>query len=147
MAGSNGPRFCQGGRYKGKAGNGTVVVVGVFVKARNGSSRSLSYLYWGWIRQVVAEEGVVLPQSGSETDRLSERQAKKLASALRARAKKIRTGVAPRNASSYVRRLDSRWLPKVEEKAGAVSADFDDPDSMDLTASFFGSSGGVTLRY
>ena len=123
------------------------MAVGINVKAKNGGSRSLSYLYWGWIRQVVAEEGVVLPQSGSETDRLSEQQAKELASALRARAKKIRTGTTPRDASSYVQRLDRRWFPKTEEKAGAVGADFDDPDGMDLTASFFDSSGGVTLRY
>ncbi len=125
-----------------------VATLGIYVKAKNGSSRSLSYLYWGWIRQIAAEEGVVLPQSGSETDCLSEQQAKKLASALRTRAKKIRRGIAPRDASSYVKRIDRWWLPKTEEqKAGEVNADFDDPDSMDLTASFFDSSGGVTLRY
>ncbi len=97
---------------------------------------------------IAAEEEVVLPQSGSETDRLSEQQAKKLASALRARATKIRKGVAPRDASSYVQRLDRRWFPKAEEqRVGMINADFDDPKSMDSTASFFDSSGGVTLRY
>lgn len=122
--------------------------MGIYVKADNGGSRSLSHLYWGWIRQIGAEEGVVLPQSGSETDRLSEQQAKKLASALRARAEKIRRGTAPRDASSYVRRLDKRWLPEAQgQKGGAVSADFDDPDGMESTAGFFDSSGGVTLRY
>ena len=96
----------------------------------------------------MAEEGVVLPQSGSETDHLSERQAKNLASALRARADKIRKGVTLRDASSYVQRLDRRWFPKAgEQKGGEVSADFDDPDRMDSTADFFDYSGGVTLRY
>ena len=122
--------------------------MGIYVKAKNGSSRSLSYLYWGWIRQIAAEEGVVLPQSGSETERLSEQQAKKLALALRARAEKIRRGMAPRDASSYVGRIDRRWFPKTEDqKVGVASADFDDPESLDSTASFFDSSGGVTLRY
>jgi len=122
--------------------------VGIYVRARNDGSRSLSYLYWSWIRQVVAEEGVVLPQSESETERLSEREAKKIASALRTRAKKIREGTAPRDASSYVQRLDMKWFPKGEEQeTETVSADFDDPDSMDSTASFFDSSGGVSLRY
>lgn len=142
-------KVSHGGRYKERTCcNGTVVVLGIHVKAKNGSSRSLSNLYWGWIRKIAAEEGVVLPKGGSETDRLSEQQAKKLASALRARAEKIRMGIAPRDASSYVRGLDKRWFPKAEEQeAGVVSADFDDPDSMDSTATFFDSSGGATLRY
>ncbi len=122
--------------------------MGIHVRAKNGSSRSLSYLYWGWIRQIVAEEGVVIPQSGAETDQLTEQQAKRLASALRARSKKIRSGIAPRDASSYVERLDKRWFPKAEtKKTGTTTADFDDPDGMDSTASFFDSSGGVTLKY
>ena len=97
---------------------------------------------------MVTEEGVALPQSGFETDRLSAGQAKKLASALRARAEKIRKGIVPRDASAYVRGLDRRWLPQTEEpNAGTVGADFDDPDGMEATARFFDSSGGVTLRY
>lgn len=141
--------FAHGGCYKGKAGcNGRVAVVAIRVVARSGDSRSLSHLYWGWIRQVVAEEGVILPQSGSETDRLSEQQAKKLASALRTRADKIRKGIAPRDASAYVQGLDKRWFPQAEEpSAGTVRADFGDPDDMEATARFFDSSGGVTLRY
>ena len=124
-----------------------VAAVGIHAKASNGSSRSFSYLYWGWIRKVVAEEGVVLPQSGFQTDKFSEREAKRLASALRARAEKIRKGAVPRDASSYIRQLDRRWFKAEQQKAGTMSADFDDPDTMDSTASFFDSSGGVTLRY
>jgi len=109
----------------------------------------MSHLYWGWVRQVAMEEGVNLPQSGSATDSLTDAEAKRLASALRARAQKIRKGTAPRDASSYVQRVDEGLFPKMVEgkDAGIVRADFDDPDSMDDTAKFFGSSGGVTLRY
>jgi hypothetical protein len=122
--------------------------LGIRAKAKNGGARSLSYLYWGWIRQIAVEEGLILPKSGSETDRLSAKETRELASALRARADKIRKGLAPRDASSYVRRIDKDSFPKAErEKAGAVSADFDDPDSIDRTANFFDSSGGVTLTY
>ena len=109
----------------------------------------MSHLYWGWVRQVAMEEGVNLPQSGSATDSLTDAEAKRLASALRARAQKIRKGTAPRDASSYVQRADEGLFPQAVEgkDAGIVSADFDDPDSMDDTAKFFESSGGVTLRY
>jgi len=109
----------------------------------------MSYLYWGWVRRIAKEEGVTLPQSGSESDSLTDPEAKGLASALRARAHKIRNGIAPRDASSYVQQVGEEWFPsKVEgEDAGIVRADFDDPDSMDGTAEFFESSGGVTLRY
>jgi len=109
----------------------------------------MSYLYWGWVRRIAKEEGVTLPQSGSATDSLTDAEAKRLAFALRARAQKIRKGIAPRDASSYVQQVDKEWfLPVVErEDVGTVSADFDDPDSMDDTARFFESSGGVTLRY
>jgi len=109
----------------------------------------MTYLYWGWVRRIAKEEGVTLPQSGSATDSLTGAEAKKLASALRARAQKIRKGTAPRDASSYVQQVDEEWLPPAVEgkDVGIVSADFDDPDSMDDTAKFFESSGGVTLRY
>jgi len=109
----------------------------------------MSYLYWSWVRRIAKEEGVTLPQSGSTTDSLTGAEAKRLASALRARAQKIRKGVVPRDASSYVQQADKEWFPPVvgREDVGSVGADFDDPDSMDDTARFFESSGGVTLRY
>jgi len=109
----------------------------------------MSYLYWGWVRRIAKEEGVKLPQSGSATDSLTDAEAKRLATVLRARAQKIRKGTAPRDASSYVQRVDKELFPQVVEgkDAGVVGADFDDPDSMDDTATFFESSGGVTLRY
>jgi hypothetical protein len=109
----------------------------------------MSYLYWSWVRRVAKQEGVMLPQSGSATDSLTDAEAKKLASVLRARAQKIREGIAPRDASSYVQQADKEWFPPAVERedGGTVSADFDDPDSMDDTAKFFESSGGVTLRY
>jgi len=83
------------------------------------------------------------------TDSFTEAETKKVGSALRARAQKIRKGAAPRDASSYVQRVDKELFPAAAEKedVGVVSADFDDPDSMDDTAKFFESSGGVTLRY
>jgi len=109
----------------------------------------MSYHYWNWVRRVAREEGVTLPQSGSATDSLTGSEARRLASALRARAQKIREGIAPRDASSYVQQVDKEWFPPVIEgkDIGTVSADFDDPDSMDDTAKFFESSGGVTLSY
>ena len=123
--------------------------MGIYAEAKNGGSRSMSYLYWSWIRRIAKEEGVTLPQSGSATDSLTDAEAKRLASALRARAQKIRKGIAPRDASSYVQQVDREWFPPAAERedVGAVGADFDDPDSVDDTAKFFESSGGVKLRY
>ena len=91
---------------------------------------------------------MTLPQSGSASDSLTDAEARRLASALRARAEKIRKGTAPRDASSYVQQIDKEWFPPTAGRGGAgtLSADFDDPDSMDDTARFFESSGGVTLR-
>ena len=117
-------------------------------KANNGDSRSLSYLYWSWIRHIAMEENVTLPQSGSATDSLTEDEAKRLASALRARAEKIRKGLVPRDATSFVQQVDKKWFPYVEgEDVGTLRADFDNPEGIDETASFFEKSGGVTLRY
>ena len=92
---------------------------------------------------------MTLPQSGSTSDSLTGAQARKLASALRARAERIRKGTAPRDASSYVQQVDKELFPPVAdgEGVGTMNADFDDPDRMDETAGFFESSGGVTLRY
>jgi hypothetical protein len=115
------------------------------IKARNGTALSLSYLYWGWIRHIAKEEGVTLPQSGSSKDSLSEDDAKKLAAAIGARAEKIRKGVAPRDAGSFVRQMDEQSFGS--KNSGTVRADFDDPDSMDKTAGFFDLSGGVTIEY
>jgi hypothetical protein len=124
------------------------VVLGIDAKAKNGDSRSLSYLYWSWIRHIATEEDVTLPQSGSRTDSLTEEETKKLASALRARAEKIRKGLAPRDATSYVQQIDKQWFPSGEgEDVGTLSADFDNPEGIDETAGFFDKSGGVTLRY
>jgi hypothetical protein len=122
--------------------------LGIHAEAKNGGSRELSYLYWSWIRHIAKEEGLTLPQSGSSTDSFPEDEAKKLASVIRARAEKIRKGVAPRDATSYVQQVDKQWFPpEAGEDVGVVHADFDDPDGMEDTASFFDSSGGVTLRY
>jgi len=123
--------------------------LGILVKAKAGRSRSLSYLYWSWIRHVATQEGVTLPQSKTAIESLSDGEAKKLASALRARAEKIRKGLAPRDATSYVQQIDKEWFPPTAEgdDAGVVAADFDDPDGMDEISSFFESSGGVVLRY
>jgi hypothetical protein len=122
--------------------------LGIHVEAKKGGSRELSYLYWSWIRHFATEEGLTLPQSGSSTDSFSEDDAKKLASLIRARADKIRKGVAPRDATSYVQQVDKQWFPPAAgEEVEALSADFDDPDDMDETAEFFDSSGGVNLRY
>lgn len=124
------------------------IVLGIHAKARRGGARSLSYLYWSWIRHVALEEGVNLPRSGSESDSLTGDESKRLASALRARAEKIRKGTAPRDASSFVQQADRQWFPSGEEEStGTLRADFDDPDDMDKTARFFESSGGVVLRY
>jgi hypothetical protein len=92
---------------------------------------------------------VTLPQSGSATDSLTEEEAKRLASALRAKAEKIRKGLAVRDATSYVQQIDKQWFPTADKgkDAGTLGANFDDPDDMDETAKFFESSGGVTLRY
>jgi len=123
--------------------------LGIDAKARNGGSQSLSYLYWGWIRHVATEAGINLPQSGSTSDSLTEAETKRLASALRNRAEKIRRGLAPRDAISYVQRIDNEWFPSVEEGEATrpMRTDFDDPDGMDKTADFFEASGGVTLSY
>ena len=122
--------------------------LGIHAEAKKGGSRELSYLYWSWIRHVATEEGLTLPQSGSSTDSFSEDNAKKLASVIRARAEKIRKGLAPRDATTYVQQVDKQWFPPAAgEDLGTLRADFDDPDSMDETAVFFESSGGVTLRY
>ena len=123
--------------------------MGIYAKARNGGSWKLSYLYWSWIRHVATEAGVALPQSGSATDSLSEQESKNLASALRDRAEKIRKGLAPRDASSFVQQADKELLPPSAEGegAGTLNTDFDDPDGMDETAGFFESSGGVLLQY
>ena len=93
----------------------------------------MSYLYWSWIRHIATEEGVTLPQSGSATDLLTEGEAKRLASALRARAEKIRKGLAPRDATNYVRQIDKEWFPPMVEgdDVGTLRADFDGPDGMD----------------
>lgn len=124
-------------------------VLGIQVKAKNGDSRSISYLYWSWVRHVVAEEGVALPQSGSASESLSREDTRKLASALRSRAEKIRKGLAQRDAVSFVQLVDKQWLPPSSEGESAedFKTDFDDPDSMDEMASFFESCGGATLKY
>ena len=123
--------------------------MGIYAKARNGGSWKLSYLYWSWIRHVATEAGVALPQSSSATDSLNEQETKNLASALKDRAEKIRKGLAPRDATSFVQQLNRQLLPPVaeEEGAGTLRADFDDPDGMDETADFFELSGGVLLQY
>ena len=92
---------------------------------------------------------MALPQSGSSTDSLTAAEAKELASALRARAEKIRKGTAPRDATSFVQQADKDWFPPDHgsEGVGAIRADFDEPDGVDDVADFFELSGGVTLRY
>jgi hypothetical protein len=121
--------------------------LGVLVRARNGKSRTISDLYWSWIRHVASEEGVELPQSGSSSETLANNQTKRLALALRTRADKIRKGTAPRDATAYVQKLDRELLPSSNQGAGTLKADFDDPDSLDEIASFFDGSGGATLTY
>jgi predicted DNA-binding ribbon-helix-helix protein len=123
--------------------------LGIYARAKNGGTRSLSYLYWSWIRHIAEEEGVALPQSGSEIDSLTEDESKKLASALRTRAKKIRNGLAARDAAAYVRQIDKQWFPPTTkgESEGTMHVDFDEPDDVDETADFFEFSGGVVLSY
>ena len=123
--------------------------MGIRAEAKNGGSCSLSYLYWSWVRHVAAEEGVVLPQSASPTDSLTEAETRQLAHALRTRAEKIRSGDAPRDATSFVQGADREWFPPSQGSGDdvMVRADFDDPDGVDETANFFETSGGVTLRY
>lgn len=122
--------------------------MGVLVRARNGGSRTISNLYWSWIRHVASEEDEALPQSGSSSETLSNNQTKRLALALRAKADKIRKGAAPRDATAYVQKLDRDLLPSGDgQDMGSLKVDFDDPDSIDETASFFDGSGGVTLTY
>jgi len=91
---------------------------------------------------------VTLPQSGSSSDSLSDEQARKLASALRSRADKIRKGMAPRDAKTFVQQMDKAWFSSMKgQESGELDVDFDNPDSMDETAAFFRSSGGVKLTY
>jgi hypothetical protein len=123
--------------------------LGIYVEAKNGSRLSLSYLYWGWIRHIAEEEGVELPKNDSETISFTENQTKRLASAIRTRADKIRKGLAPRDAKSYVDRIDIRFFPpeKTTDDRKTTAIDFDNPDAMDETAKFFELSRGVTLTY
>jgi len=123
--------------------------LGIYAEAKNGNRRSLSYLYWGWIRHIAEEEGVQLPKNESETVSFTEDETKRLASAIRARAKKIRKGLAPRDAKSYVDQMDSRFFPsmKTKDEGKTTLVDFDNPDAMDETAKFFELSCGVTLTY
>ena len=89
-----------------------------------------------------------MPQSGSSTDSLSGEETKRLASALETRANKVRKGTAPPDAKAFVHQMDRTWFPSPEgQEAGELDADFDNPDSMDEMATFFLSSGGVTLTY
>jgi hypothetical protein len=121
--------------------------LGIYAEAKNGSRHSFSYLYWGWIRQIAEDEGVKLPNDDSETISFTEDQTKMLASAIRNRADKIRKGLAPRNAKSYVDKIDNRFFPPESpgDKRKAAPVDFDNPDDMDETAKFFELSRGVTL--
>jgi hypothetical protein len=123
--------------------------LGIHVEATNGSQRSLSYLYWGWIRHIAEAEGVRLPKNDSETISFTEDETKRLASAIRARADKIRRGLAPRDAKSYIDKIDSRFFPSEQtpDEGKTTPTDFDNPDAMDETAKFFESSRGVTLTY
>jgi len=122
--------------------------LGVHGEAKNGGSWSMSFLYWGWVRHIATEAGLVLPQSGSSRDSLTDEEARKLATVLRARAERIRKGIAPRDAASFVQEIDKEWFPPSEGKgAGAIGADFDSPESIQETANFFETSGGVTLSY
>ena len=105
----------------------------------------MSYLYWGWIRHIAQEEGVTLPQSDSSKDSLGADDSKRLASAIKTRAEKIRKGNAPRDADSFVRQMDEQSFRS--KNSGTIRADFDDPDSMDKTAGFFDLSGGVGIEY
>ncbi len=121
----------------------------IYVEAKNGTRRSLSYLYWGWIRHIAEEEGVELPKNDSETFSFTEDGTRSLASAIKARAEKIRKGLAPRDAKSYVDKIDSRFFPpeQTQDEGKAIAVDFDNPDAMDETAKFFELSHGVTFTY
>lgn len=121
----------------------------IYVEAKNGTRRSLSYLYWGWVRHIAEEEGVDLPKNDSETIAFTEDETKRLASAIKARAEKIRRGLAPRNAKSYVDQIDNRFFPSEQDpdEGKTTPIDFDDPDSLDETAKFFELSRGVTFTY
>ncbi|HEY6282558.1 MAG TPA: hypothetical protein VIW22_01380 [Nitrososphaerales archaeon] len=123
--------------------------MGIYAEAKNGSRRSFSYLYWGWIRHIAEEEGVELAKSDSETLSLTEDQTRRLASAIRARAEKVRKGLAPRDAKSYVDKIDDRFFPpeQTPDEGKATAIDFDNPDTMDDTAKFFELSHGVALTY
>jgi hypothetical protein len=123
--------------------------LGIYAEAKNGSRRSLSYLYWGWIRHIAEEEGVKLPKNDSKTISFTEDETKRLASAIKSRADKIRKGLAPRDAKSYVDRIDSRFFPPESplDERKATPVDFDNPDAMNETAKFFELSRGVTLTY
>ena len=80
---------------------------------------------------------------------MTEVESERLASALRARAEKIRRGLVKRDASTYVEQIGKEWFPRAEdgEDTGVMAARFDDPEDMEKTAEFFETSGGVTLRY
>ncbi len=121
----------------------------IHAQAKNGTRRSLSYLYWGWIRHIAEEEGVVLPKNDSETISFTEDETRSLAAAIKARAEKIRKGLAPRDAKSYVDQIDSRFFPpeKGPKEEQTTPVNFDEPDAMDETAEFFELSRGVTLAY
>jgi len=121
----------------------------IHAQAKNGTRRSLSYLYWGWIRHIAEEEGVVLPKNDSETISFTEDETRSLAAAIKARAEKIRKGLAPRDAKSYVDQIDSRFFPpkKGPKEEQTTPVNFDEPDAMDETAEFFELSRGVTLTY
>jgi hypothetical protein len=121
----------------------------IYVEAKNGTRRSFSYLYWGWIRHITEEEGVKLANDDSETTSFTEDETKKLASAIRARAEKVRKGLAPRDAKSYVDKIDSQFFSpeKTGDEGKTTPVDFDDPDAMDDTAKFFELSHGVTLAF
>jgi len=84
-----------------------------------------------------------------ETLSLTEDQTRRLASAIRARAEKVRKGLAPRDAKSYVDKIDGRFFPpeQNQDEGKAIAVDFDNPDAMDDTAKFFELSRGVTLTY
>jgi hypothetical protein len=121
----------------------------IYAEAKNGSRRSLSYIYWGWIRHIAEEEGVVLPKNESETTSFTEDETRSLAAAIKARSEKIRKGLAPRDAKSYIDQIDSRFFPpeKGPDEGITTPINFDEPDALDETAEFFELSHGVTLTY
>ncbi len=121
----------------------------IYAEAKYGTRRSFSYLYWGWIRHIAEEEGAELPKNDSETISFTEDQTRNLAAAIKARAEKIRKGLAPRDAKSYVDQVDSQFFPpeKGQDEGKTTPTDFDEPNAMDETAEFFELSQGVTLTY